>query len=291
MDDLLNPVAPRNPAQQFSNSEDEVPKTILPEGTESIPLPSRGVFYSWDSRYWNMETLACRKLNYADEDILTTRQYFENGTIFNELLKSVIVDNNKFPSTGLVPIDRDTILIWLRSTSFGSLFEIEHTCPECQTPVPISWDLSKLEIPEYPIEVYEELKQNGELSIKTPLKEIKVRIVVPTIGKSIEAEKRAAAKKTAQKTTTDFLGTASLLLILSGIEINGRVERDKNKMDAYLREVNLPISDARYIRKKAEELNLKYNTKQTIVCKNCNHIMEDVEMPIAHRNFFWSDTE
>src|ERR1035437_10353355 len=205
----LNPIAPRNPVQQIHNdvpADDDTQAKYI-EGAETISLPSKGVFYSWNKDYWNMESLQVRQLNYTDEDILTTKQYFENGTIFNELLKNVIVDPNGFPATGLIPIDRDTILLFLRDRAFGPKFDIEYTCPYCETVNPVSWDISKLETPTYTPEIYEELKTNGEYKIITPLDQITVRIIVPTIGKTMETEKRLAAKKTAQKSTHDFFGT------------------------------------------------------------------------------------
>jgi hypothetical protein len=292
MDDLLNPMAPRNPIQQAQQGtpEDETPQKYI-EGAESLPLPSRGVFYSWDPKFWNMETLYVRQLNYTDEDILTTKQYFENGTVFNELLKNCIVDENKFPATGLVPVDRDTILLWLRTTSFGKDFEISFQCPKCGEMIAVSWDISTFDIPKYPDEIYEELKTTGEYRIVTPLKDLAVRIVVPTIGKSLETEKRLTAKKVAKKTTQDFYGTGSLMLLMSGIEVDGRVIRDKALIEAHLAKINFPISDARFVRKQVDKINLKYNTAKDVQCsnQNCDHIEEGVEMPIIHPNFFWPD--
>lgn len=292
MDDLLNPLAPRNPTNQqmqTSTEEDEVKDQKYIEGVQAIPLPSRGVFYSWNPKYWNIESLYVRQLNYTDEDILTTKQYFENGTVFNELLKNTIVDENGFTASGLVPIDRDTILLWLRTTSFGKDFEISYECPHCGEFFDITWDISKFDIPKYTDEIYEELKTTGEYKITTPLRDLTVRIVVPTIGKSLETEKRLTAKKAAKKTNQDFYGTGSLMLLLAGIDVDGRVIRDKSQMEAHLSKINFPISDARYIRKEAEKINLKYNTAKTVTCTACNRTTEGVEMPIIHPNFFWPD--
>ena len=60
-------------------------------------------------------------------------------------------------------------------------------------------------------------------------------------------------------------------------------------MEAHLSKINFPISDARYIRKEAEKINLKYNTAKTVTCTACNRTTEGVEMPIIHPNFFWPD--
>lgn len=296
-DDLLSPVAPRNPAQIVHGDAtkvnmqqlDSAVETKYIEGAELVPLPSKGVFYKYDQRYNNLEFLQVRQLNYTDEDILTTKSYFDNGTLFNELLKNVIVDPNGFPANGLVPVDRETILLWLRSTAFGNDFEIEFKCANCSHLYPVHWDLGTLTIPTYPDEIYEELQEFGELKITTPVRQVKVRIIVPTIGKSLEAEKMLEQKKLSTKSTKDFFGTGSLRLIVSGIEIeNNKVIRKGDEIMNYFTKVNLPISDARYIRKMAEKIALKYDTKQTVHCPNCKDAAEGIEMPLLHPNFFWS---
>jgi hypothetical protein len=299
-EDLLSPIAPRNPAQQIHADPSKVGSIQIAqnqseseqyiEGAEKIYLPSRGVFYTQDQRYLNMDTLLVRQLNYTDEDILTTKSYFDNGTIFNELLKNVIVDPNQFPATALMPVDRDTILIWLRSTAFGNDFEIEYKCsnPTCGHLFPVKWDLGTLAVPEYDEEIYEELKKNGEYRIETPIKKLGVRLTLPSVGKSLEAERMLQQKKLAKKTTQDFFGTGSLRLIVAGIEAEGnKIIRKGDEVMNYFTKIQLPISDARYIRKQAEKINLKYDTKQTVSCPNCSGVEEDVEMPVLHPNFLW----
>jgi len=308
MDELLNPLHPKNPRNIDDGTKPPPPTTPpnaineeagsggskweRPEGAEPIPLPSKGVFYlaEGQGRYWNMESLMVRQLNYTDEDILTTRAYFENLTVFNEILRNVIVDPNRFPYSSLVPVDRDTILLWLRSKAFGNEFEIEYTCPECKIAYPVIWDISTFDIPTYEDYVYEQLKTQGEFTVELPQSGVRVRLTVPSIGQSADAEKRMLAKKQAKRATNDFYGTSSLMLIVAGVEDNGRVMRNKNEIENFFNKINLTLGDSRFIRKQAERLNIKYNTAKACECPHCNHIVEGVEMPIYHPNFFWPDT-
>jgi hypothetical protein len=291
--DILNPVGPRHPNQIGGEgskvSEEQQPEVYI-EGAEYIPLPSKGVFYTFDPRYKGMEKLMVRQLNYTDEDILTTKSYLEDGSVFNELLKNVIVDPNGFPSGGLSPIDRDTILLWLRSTSFGNDFEAETSCPKCGHKHSVKWDISKLSIPEYDPEILAELQEFGEITIETPLKNLRVKIAQPSIGKSKEFEKQLAAKKNAQKTKTDLFGTGSIMLIVNGVEVEDKIIRKKNEIENYFNKIKLPLADARYIRKSFEKISLRYDTAQDITCANCEYVQEGVEMPMLHPNFFWPDT-
>lgn len=299
---MLNPVAPRNPAQlihgdaakvsqqQVLQTEQVSKETKYVEGAELIPLPSKGVFYKYGFK--NLEYLQVRQLDYTDEDILTTQSYFENGTIFNELLKNVIVDPNEFKANSLMPVDRETILFWLRSTAFGNDFEISYKCPieKCKHEHPVHWDLGKLEIPTYPEELFEELKSHGEIKIETPVKKIKVFITVPSIGQSMETNKLLEQKKAASKSTKDFLGTGVLRLLVSGIEVeNNKVIRKGDEIMNYFSKMKLPLSDARYIRKMSERINLKYDTKQNIICPNCK-FEQEIELPVLHPEFFWPES-
>lgn len=300
---MLNPVAPRNPAQmihgdaaktspQFQIQEEETKETKYVEGAELIPLPSQGYFYKF--QFKNLELLQVRQLDYTDEDILTTRSFYDNGTIFNELLKNVIVDPNGFLAQNLIPVDRETILFWLRSTAFGNDFEITFKCPnkKCGHEYSVKWDLGQLTIPTYPQEYEDQLQKNGEIKIETPLKKVKVLVTVPTIGQSLEAEKMLTQKKIKMKATNDFFGTGSLRLIISGIELeNNKVLRKGDEIMNYFSKIKLPLSDSRYIRKKADEINLKYDTKKIIICPNeeCKH-EEEVELPVLHPEFFWPTT-
>jgi hypothetical protein len=300
MDELLNPIHPKNPtaiAQEQPKTSAAVPPSNYIEGAEPVPLPSKGLFYNNidRGRFANLESIMVRPLNYQDEDVLTTRAYFENGTIFNEILKNVIVDPNGFHYSHLVPVDRETILLWLRSTAFGKDFEIRYTCPACALETNVAWDLSELEIPSYDDDTLAMLKENaGEYIITTPITQRRIYITVPSIGQSMEAEKRLIAKKKSKGETKDFFGTGSLMLIVAGVEIEDnvgkRVIRNKTEIENLFNKINLPLADARYIRKQAEKINLSYNTKKTIVCKHCNHISEGVDMPIIHQNFFWPES-
>lgn len=296
MNDLLNPLSPRNPNNLSHNGdgdegfENNKKEDTYVEGAEFIPLPSKGLFYNFSPNYIGLESLKVRQLNFEDEDILTTRSFFENGTLFIELLKQTIVDQNGFPATQLVPIDRDTILLWLRSTSFGNIYEVDFECPNCKHKNQLSWDLSKLEIPQYEQEVEEELRQNaGELELFTPQRRIRVKISVPTLTAAKNFERLVSAKK--NNTGKETLGTSSLYLIVTAVydEENNTWIRRRPEIEQYFKKKNLTLFDMRFIKKQFEKISLKYDTTKTMTCSSCGHVEEGVEMPILHPNFFWID--
>ena len=294
MEQIISPVGNRHPnsfiSDQNKTSGVEEEEIDL-DDFEELPLPSKGIFYMPPN--FCKENLKVRPMDFTDEDLLTTQKFVEDGSVFDRIVTAVIKEKN-ITANKLVPIDRDTILIWLRANSLGHIMEVEYKCtnPLCKKPKNIaSWDLSKIEIPEYDPEILAELKENGELKVVTPLKNITVYIKVPLIEESNDTQKRYLKKKENDNTDQDYFATASLNLIISGIEINDKVIRNKSEILNYFKKIKLPISDSRWIRTEYKKIALEYNTKQDLVCANCGNVQEGVSLPIVHKNFFWSDTQ
>ena len=297
MDELL-PNSPKNPNNQIhdrGSREEEGGREEYYEGFERIYLPSRGVFYIND--YKDMERLKVKPLDYTDEDILTTGSFYEDGSVFYELLKNAIVDENNFKARSLVPIDRDTILLWLRSSSFGNTYNIDYECPKCgfgnvkgDGPGEITWQIDKLEIPEFEETIYEQLREEGSIIVQVPQSKLRVKVSVPTIGMQMELEKRYFKKKENKSIKNDFFATSTLLSVVQGVEVSKNTWKyDKDQIDQHFKKIRLPLRDSRFILEEAKKLNLRYETKKDFICKgkDCGHIVEDVEMPFLHRNFFW----
>ena len=289
--DPLSPVGSRHPNSHLSDQSKSVPQPEddFEEGTEAIPLPSKGVFYS--PPYFNAETVHIRPMDFRDEDILTTQRYIEDGSVFDKLVSAVIQDKG-LSAQKLVPIDRDTILMWLRANALGKLLNIEYTCVNvsCREKNIATWDLSNIAIPEYTPEILSELLSNGEYKIVTPQKEIVVYVKVPLIEESKDTEKRFLKQKEKDKVEYDMFASASLSMIISGVEIDGKIVRRKNDIMDYFKKIKLPLGDSRYIRSQAEKISLKYNTNIDLVCSKCGNVQEGVPMPIVHQNFLWTDT-
>lgn len=300
MEDFLSPISPRHPNAHMTDNgkpptpppqQQEISDDDLPEGAMEIPLPSKGVFYF--PPFNGLEAIHCRPLDWRDEDILTTKAFIDDGTVFDKIVSRVILTKG-FSAKNLVPVDRDTILLWLRTQALGKIMSVDYECPECDERNTASWDLESLSLPVYKDEVYEELKASGEFRIELPLSGIIVYIKIPFLEESRDTEKRLVRKKEAEKLDYDLYGTAAINLLVSRIETEeGKHIRNKNEIINYFNKKRLPLSDSRYIRRKAQEITLKYDTAQDLVCKNekCGHVQEGVELPIIHPNFFWPDME
>jgi hypothetical protein len=265
----------------------------LDQEAEYITLPSQGLFYQ--SPYKGLERLKVRKLNWEDEDILTTKSYYDNGTLFTELLKNCIVDDNGFKAKDLVAIDRDAILWWLRITAFGVDYTVMKKCinEDCGKTNEITWNLGEFMMPDPNPTYLDELKANGSVLIELPISKLKCRVTIPSTGREDEIAKRLNLKKTKTKSTRDFNITGKLISIISEVyDSAGNKLTASDDITNWLRTGfngnPIPLVDSRTIQLVAKDINIKIDTKQDVVCRHCGQQEEGLEMFMSI-NFFWPE--
>jgi len=264
------------------------------ENGEYVKLPSKGVFYK--NQYKGLSELKVRELNWEDEDILTTESYYKNGTLFEELLKNTIVDENGFSESMLTPVDRNTLLWFLRAKAFGTEYTIPKwrcSSEDCKKEFSVTWDLSDLETPSIPEEYREELNEKGSVLITLPISGLKCSITVPSIGREKEIEKKLKLKKEKTKTSKDFLTTGKLISIIEEVyDRGGASYKGSEEILKWLRTGNdgSPISlvDSRYILLKSKDISLEVDTRKDVVCPHCGFTQESIKMPQSIY-FFWPD--
>lgn len=262
------------------------------DGAEYVTLPSQGVFYK--GRFNGLQELKVRQLNWMDEDILTTKSYYDNGTLFNEILKNTIVDDNGFRAEQLVPIDKDAILLWLRIGAFGKDYTIKHKCRSCDKTITRTWDLSEIEMPDFNSEYAQELKENGEVKTQLPSSGEQVTITIPNTGREEQVSNMLKQRKAQLKTDRDFLITGRLLSVLSSVKgVDGQEIRDVNSIYNWIKKLPtsgapLGIGDSRHIQNLARDIELEIDTAKDFVCRHCNDVEEGVSMPMTIY-FFWPE--
>lgn len=287
MDERIINSQEQTPVSQNTNSDMEA---------EYVTLRSQGIYYK--GKFKGLDKLLVRKLNWTDEDILTTKSFYENGTLYDVLLKRVIVDDCGFNPLDLIPIDREAILWWLRIGAFGREYTVPYKCKNrdedgktCGHTINVTWDLGDFEMPDLPEQYENELRETGGIKITLPNSELTCKISVPSIGKIKTLDKAYNTKKTKEKILHDFNNTVRLLSVIEeAYEKDGKVLKDGKDIYQWLmRGQNnkpLPMLDTRYIIKKATEIALKVNTKKDIICPDCNHVEEGVDMPMSIYFFY-----
>lgn len=106
-----------------------------------IPLPSHGECYPS-----KQDTIAVAYLTASDENIITSPNLYNNGSLIDIILERKILDKNIHVSD-LCNGDRDAILVWLRATAYGSEFPVVATYNNKQYQTNV--DLSKLKYKEF----------------------------------------------------------------------------------------------------------------------------------------------
>lgn len=258
---------------------------------ESVKLPSHGIFYS--EPYHCLEQLKVRDLDWEDEDILTTESFYKNGTLYDEILKNTIVDENEFPAGRLVAVDRDTILWHLRARAFGSVYEIPFTCAnkDCKHEFKAAWDLATFKSPVPPEKYKEELIATAGIVVTLPISGLKVKLTVTSIGRQREIEKNLKNKKEKTKATRDYFSTGRLISIINeAYDREGNLFKGSEDILKWLRTGYdghpIPLVDSRYLLMEAKDISLTVDTRKDIVCPECHEVHSNVEMPMTIY-FFW----
>ena len=86
-----------------------------------IPLPSKGECYTHKKG-----NIPVAYLTAADENLITSRNMYENGSMIDIILERKILDKS-IRVKDLCKGDRDAIAIWLRATAYGSDYPIVAT--------------------------------------------------------------------------------------------------------------------------------------------------------------------
>lgn len=130
-----------------------------------IPLPSRGECYSV-----KIEKLPVGYLTAADENLITSPNLYESGSMTNILLKRKIL-NKDVDVDNLVAGDVDAIMLFLRGTSYGNEFPITATDPKTGRKIEQTIDLASLKYKKFTLKGDE----NGHFEFTLPRTKAKIK--------------------------------------------------------------------------------------------------------------------
>ncbi len=262
------------------NSQEQTPASHFGNEIEAeyIDLPSLGYFYTSKKN-----KLKLRKLNWLDENILTTKSYYEKNLLIEEILNNVVLEQ-KFIIDELIPIDIETILIWLKLSTFGRSHIVPFKCKNklegrvCDHTINATWDLGDFEMPDYSVEYENELKSLGYINFT--LKNIVFNLTVP----SFKHQKEVRGYLTNLNSLESFKNTEKLLMVIKAIKIENKTISEIKEIHEFLLKSKLSLQDSRNLIKEAEKINLKVNTKQEIICPNCG-VTHSIRLTVD-QNFF-----
>ncbi len=274
--------APQGETPPIENTEQQVeqeaPKPALSftTPTEIVDLPSKGLYYSEDHSLHGKDSVEIRFMTAKDEDILTSKSLLKKGIAIDRLLQNIIVDKS-INVNSLLTGDKNALIVAARVTGYGSSYQTKITCPQCETPSNVEFDLEEGSIRESEeIEGVED-QDDGTFIATTPRGNIAVRM------KLLDgtAEKALAQLAVRKKKNKQPESTLSDQLKMAIVDVEGQTEQPLVSM--FIK--SLPASDARYLRdvyaRKMPNVDLKHDYE----CQSCGYEQE-MEVPFT-TDFFW----
>lgn len=234
---VINDSIPKPPTFNPQDFEKTMSRETDPDliiSYEIVKLPSRGLFYSNGISEVNVEYMTSR-----DEDLLTTPSLIESGTVLDLLLKRKIKTAGINPDE-LLAGDRNAIILFLRSSSYGSEYTVQVPDPRTGIAFKTTVDLTKLR--------YKELKelpnQNGYFSVELPMRKKTVLFRLLTSGEDAQIFKKA--KSVQEAYGSEFNDYSTMKLKSSIVSIGDNTDRTyiSKFVDA------MPALDAYTIRRK-----------------------------------------
>lgn len=221
---------------------------------DRIPLPSEGLLYP----NGEPKDIEIYYLTAREEDILTSPNLIQSGKLFDTLLSSVIKDR-KIDPLDLLCCDRNSILIWLRSTGYGSDYDAQHVCKNCGYEHIHTFDLSALEdkgLGDTPDE-------NGLFTFELPLSKKTIKFKLLTGRDELKLYK-------SKNNITDRYN-----LMIKSI--------DGNESNLYIRNFinTMQLKDSKAFRKHVIDVEPGTIMKQEVECTQCGFVsMEDIPLGI-----------
>ena len=220
--------------QEFERTMSQETDPDLMMSYEIVKLPSKGKFYSHGISEVNVEYMTSR-----DEDLLTTPSLIDSGNVITMLLKrkiktaGIVVDD-------LLDGDRNAIILFLRTSSYGADYTVQVTDPRSGIPFTTKVDLLKLQYKE-PEEQPDEF---GHFKVFIPMRKKDVVIRLLTSGEDNILQRKAEAIKEAYN--QEFSDYTTMKLKSHIVSIGGNT--DRSYIDKFV-DV-MPALDAYTIRRK-----------------------------------------
>ena len=245
---------------------------------ETINLPSGGKYYpKGHPLRENGGLLELKYMTAKEEDILTSTNLIQNGTVIDKLLESLVVHEG-VKAVDLTTGDVNAVLLASRVLAYGKDYNVKFECQECQSPIEVVVDLTQLESPDELLDA----DDSGHCHFTTDNGlEIVIKPLLRGEELTIERNNKIVDTKYNKRASSEV--TSRLKTII--VSING--ETDKNVLMSMID--NLVVADTKKIREELVKINPTVDTMLEFTCENCSHTMKG-GMPIGV-DFFWPDIE
>ena len=236
--------------------------------TEVVELPSKGYFY-FDGHPLSSGKVEVKYMTAKEEDILTSQNLIQQGTVIDKLLESLIVDKS-IKLEDLLIGDKNAIMVAARILGYGKNYEFTYDGEEHKVDLstldPIDLDFSKF------------TKGKNEFNFKLPNSEREIVFKLLTQKDENEVDSELVARKKLNKHQSTELTTRMKKMILS---VDGN--SDRTFINNFIDNEFLSI-DSLAFRQYLAEITPDVDMNTTVV----NSAGEEIEVtiPVTLR-FFW----
>jgi hypothetical protein len=237
--------------------------------TEMVELPSKGLVYPEDNPL-SSGKIEMKYMTAKEEDILTNQNYINNGTVIDELLKSLII--TKINYNDLIVGDKNAIMVAARVLGYGKDYSFTYNNEEHIV------DLSQLDSKE--VNEKDFTKGKNEFSFTLPTSETLITYKLLTHGDDKKVSNEIKGLKKLNKLASPELSTRLKHMILS---VNGDTEKKSVRefVDNYFL-----AKDSRAFREHIKATQPDVNLKFEI--EGPDGDVKDIDIPIGI-TFFWPD--
>ncbi len=240
--------------------------------TETIDLPSGGKFYPEGSPLRNGK-VDVKYMTAKEEDILTSTNLIQKGTVLDKLLESLIVTKGVKPED-LLAGDLNAVMVASRILAYGKDYEVQLPCNSCGKRFDYTIDLTKLDTTNPEVN-----SNNGEFTVNLPTGiQVSFRLLTRKDEKAIEQEVEAI-----KKIDNTVQGDTPTRLSYMITAVNGN--RDKKVIREFSE--SMIIRDLRAFREEVKKVTPDVNFDLTVTCTLCETSVK-ARMPFG-ASFFWPD--
>lgn len=244
-------------------------KLSLP--TEIIELPSKGLVYPKENPL-SSGTIEMKYMTAREEDILSNQNYIRQGTVFDQLLKSLIV--SKIDYDDLVVGDKNAVLIAARVLGYGKDYQIRLPHPITGEEELITVDLANIKNKDVDYSLFNNL---NEFTYTLPASKntVTFKILTHRDERQIDDELKGLKKANLSAEVTTRLKQTI-------VAING--ERDSKSIRDFV-DNYLLAQDADALRKYMKKISPDLNLTFTFVGSD-GYTQEGVDIPLGVSFFY-----
>lgn len=242
---------------------------------DAVPLPSKGKVYGHGHPLCNAESVEYRAMTAKEEDILMSQALIKRGTVITELIKSCLI-NRDIDVQSLLSGDRNALMIAIRASGYGNIYEPTYACPSCEFKNELAVDLN--ELPIKPLTLEPSAPNANAFSFKLPVskKTITFKFLNGREEEEIVADMETRKKKGLLNSNLITSRLLRSIVAIDGNDNKGLISRFVQYM---------PARDSLLLREYIDEHEPGVNMKIDFKCQNCDHF-EEMSLPMG-ATFFW----